>query len=125
MNGVVVTVATLLLGVSAVLALVRAERGPTMLDRTLALDVLTSIVVGAVALHSAWTLRTDTIPVLVALAMVGFIGSVTIARFAAVEPPDEGRILTSEEVAALEAQEEALVEAQLELGTPEDEEEDA
>jgi multicomponent Na+:H+ antiporter subunit F len=110
MNAVVVTIATALFGVSAVLALVRAERGPTMLDRTLALDVLTSIVVGAVALHAAWTLRTDTFPVLVALAMVGFIGSVTIARFAAAEPPDEGRILTAEEVAALEAQERALVE---------------
>lgn len=125
MNAVVVTVATVLLGVSAALALIRAERGPTMLDRTLALDVLTSIVVGAVALHAAWAMRTDTVPVLVALAMVGFIGSVTIARFAAVEPPGEGRILTPEEVAALEAQEQALIEAQLELGTPEDEEESA
>lgn len=121
MNAVVVTITTVLFGAAAVLALVRAERGPTMLDRTLALDVLTSVVVGAVALHAAWTMRTDTVPVLVALAMVGFIGSVTIARFAAVEPPGEGRILTAEEVAALEAQEQALIEAQSELENEEEE----
>lgn len=101
---VVVVVAAALLSAAAVLALVRAERGPTMLDRTVALDVLTSIVLAAVALDAAWTRQVDTVPVLVALALVGFVSSVTIARFAAVEPLGEGRILTHEEVAALEAQ---------------------
>ncbi len=100
---VVVLIAATLFAIAAVLALVRAERGPTMLDRTVALDVLTSIVVGALALHGAWTRREDTVPVLVALALVGFVSSVTIARFAAVEPEGEGRVLTREEVAAMEA----------------------
>ncbi|WP_149205147.1 monovalent cation/H+ antiporter complex subunit F [Actinotalea subterranea] len=101
---VVVLVCAVLLAAAAVLALIRAEKGPTMLDRTIALDVVTSVIVGAIALEAAWSRRIDTVPILVALALVGFIGSVTIARFAAVEPEGEGRILTREEVAALEAE---------------------
>ena len=101
---VVVLVSTVLLVLAALLTLVRTERGPTMLDRTVALDVMTSLLVMGVALHAAWTRRTDTVPLLVALALVGFVASVTIARFAAVEPEGEGRVLTREEVAELEAQ---------------------
>lgn len=110
---VVVVVCGVLLAVAAVLALVRAEKGPTLLDRTVALDVLTSIVVCAVALEAAWSRRIDTVPILVVLALVGFVGSVTIARFVAVEPVGEGRILTREEVAAQEAARRAEEEAGL------------
>lgn len=101
---VVVVLAGALLAATAVLALIRAEKGPSMLDRTVALDVITSAIVGAVALEAAWSRRVDVVPLLVVLSLVGFVGSVTIARFAAVEPEGEGRILTREEVAALEAE---------------------
>jgi multicomponent Na+:H+ antiporter subunit F len=99
----VVALCVVLLAVAGVLALVRAERGPSMLDRSVALDILTSTLVAAVALEAAWARRTDGLPMLVALALVGFVGSVTIARFASVEPEGEGRVLTREELAALEA----------------------
>lgn len=99
----VVAVCVVLLAAAGVLALVRAERGPSMLDRSVALDILTSTLVGAVALEAAWARRTDGLPMLVALALVGFVGSVTIARFASVEPEGEGRVLTREELADLEA----------------------
>ncbi|MDO8106275.1 monovalent cation/H+ antiporter complex subunit F [Isoptericola sp. b441] len=98
----VLVVCTVLLTAAAVMVIVRAERGPSMLDRTIALDTLTAVVVGAVAVHAAWTGRTDTVPVMVALSLVGFVGSVAIARFAAIEPEGEGRVLSREEVAALE-----------------------
>ena len=101
---VVVIVCAVLLTISAVLALVRAEKGPTTLDRTVALDIVTSTIVGAIALEAAWSRRIDTVPILVAVALVGFVGSVTIARFASVEPEGEGRILTREEIAAAEAE---------------------
>ncbi|NCT92010.1 pH regulation protein F [Cellulomonas sp. APG4] len=100
----VVLVCAALIAAGGVLALVRVEKGPSMLDRTVALDVVTSILVAAVALEAAWSRRIDTIPILVVLALVGFISSVTIARFAAVEPEGEGRVLTREEIAALEAE---------------------
>lgn len=101
---VVVLISAALIAGGAILALVRAERGPSMLDRTVALDILTSALIGAVALEVAFSKRTDAVPILVVLALVGFIGSTTIARFAAVEPEGEGRVLTREEVAAMEAE---------------------
>lgn len=84
-------VATVLLAAGALLAVVRMERGPSMLDRTVAFDVLTTALVGAVAVETALSRRTESVPILVALSIVGFIGSVTIARFAAVEPPEGDR----------------------------------
>ncbi|WP_242636697.1 monovalent cation/H+ antiporter complex subunit F [Myceligenerans salitolerans] len=79
--------ATALLAVGAVLAVVRMERGPSMLDRTVAFDVLTTTLVGAIAVEAALSRRVESVPILVVLSMVGFIGSVTIARFASVPPP--------------------------------------
>ncbi len=112
--GIAATVATVLIAAAAVLAIVRLERGPSMLDRTIAFDVLTSTIVGAVAVEAAWSRRTESIPILVVLSLVGFIGSVAIARFAAVEPESERRIRTREEVAAENAAEIAALEAELE-----------
>ena len=74
-----------------------------MLDRTIALDVFVTAIVGAIVLEAAFSGRTDTLPILVVLSLVAFVGSVTIARFAAVEPEGEGRVRTVEEIAAEEA----------------------
>lgn len=108
--GVAVAVAAVLILVGAVLAIVRAERGPSMLDRTIALDVVVTCLVAAVALYASLERRADVVPILVVLSLVGFIGSVTIARFAAVEPEDAGRVRTREEVAA---EDEARLRAEL------------
>ncbi|HEY8719140.1 monovalent cation/H+ antiporter complex subunit F [Pengzhenrongella sp.] len=99
----VVIVCSVLLTAAAVMALIRAERGPSMLDRTVALDVFTTTLVAFVALEAAYVQRIDTIPVLVVLSLVGFVGSVTIARFAAREPEGEGKVRTREEIALEEA----------------------
>lgn len=84
--GTVTIVAAVVLAAGAALAVVRVERGPSMLDRTVGFDLLTTILVGAIALEAAWSRRTESIPILVVLSLVGFVSSVTIARFAAVEP---------------------------------------
>ncbi len=108
--------AAALLLVAGLLAVVRAERGPSMLDRTVALDVFATVLVAGIALEAAWSRRVDTLPILVALSMVGFVSSVTVARFASVEPPEQRRIRTAAEVAAerasLRAAEEAADEAE-------------
>ena len=101
---VVVAICGVLLTVGAVLAVIRAEKGPSMLDRTIALDVVVAAMIAAVALYAAIERRTDVVPVLVVLSLVGFVGSVTIARFASVEPEGEGRVRTREEIAAQEAE---------------------
>ncbi len=104
---VVYVVCFVILLVAAVLALVRIERGPSMFDRILGIDVTTAVLIGLVTLIAAATKRTDVVPVLVALALMGFIGSTAIARFAAAESADEGRILTKEELKEILAQREA------------------
>lgn len=98
----VVIICAVLLTLAAVLSIWRAERGPSMLDRTVALDILITVVVAAVALYASLERRTDVVPILVVLSLVGFVGSVTIARFASVEPKGEGRVRSREEVAAEE-----------------------
>jgi len=116
---VVVTIAAVLLVVAAVLAVVRIERGPSMLDRTVAFDVLTTTLVGTIAVEAAWSRRTETIPILVVLSLVGFLGSVVIARFAARESdealprPAEDALAEHEERATAKAeQREAAVDSE-------------
>lgn len=98
MSPVAMWVGGAMLAVAALLIVVRIERGRSMLDRAIALDMLVASLMAALAMWSAATGRTDLVNVLVVLSLVGFVGSVTLARFVAVEPEDEGRILTPEEV---------------------------
>lgn len=100
---VVAIICGVMLVTAAILSLIRAERGPSMLDRTVALDVFVTTLVGGIVLESALSGRLDTLPILIVLSLVGFVGSVTIARFAAVEPEGEGRVRTLEEIAQEEA----------------------
>ncbi|UZN03593.1 monovalent cation/H+ antiporter complex subunit F [Cellulomonas sp. S1-8] len=101
---VVVLVCGVLLTLGATFAVVRAEKGPSTLDRTVALDIVVTTMIAAVALYAAYFRRADVVPLLVVLSLVGFVGSVTVARFVAVEPEGEGRVRTREEVAAEEAE---------------------
>jgi len=107
---VVMWIGGAMLAVAAMLIVVRIERGPSMLDRTIALDMLVGAAMAALAIWSAATGRSDLVNVLVVLALVGFVGSVTLARFVAVEPEDERRILTRDEVKAQDARMHAALE---------------
>lgn len=69
--------------VAALLVLVRIIRGPSVLDRTIASEVLISIMVCGFGLQAAITRSSTTLPILVSLALLGFVGSVAIARFVA------------------------------------------
>ena len=101
---VVVIICGVLLTAGAALAIVRMEKGPSMLDRTVGLDIVLTTMIAAIAIYAAIERRADVVPVLVVLSLVGFVGSVTIARFASVEPEGEGRVRTREEIAAMEAE---------------------
>ena len=78
---VAVWVAVAMLAVAAVLLVVRITRGPTTLDRAVALDVLVAAVICGLGMEAAINRHTTTLPILVALALIGFVGSVTVARF--------------------------------------------
>ena len=78
-------IAAALLAAAAVLVLIRVGRGPTMLNRAIALDVFTTIVVCGLCIEAAFRGHGTTLPVLVVLSLVGFVGSVSMARFASRE----------------------------------------
>lgn len=85
MNTVLTVCVTVLLSVAALLALARIVRGPSLLDRVVAADVLLSTMVGAVAMEAAINRHATTLPILVALSLLGFVGSVAVVRFVAGE----------------------------------------
>jgi multicomponent Na+:H+ antiporter subunit F len=70
-----------LLSGGALLALVRIARGPSLLDRALATETLLAIVAGGVAVHAALAREAAFVPVLVVVALLGFLGTVAVARF--------------------------------------------
>jgi multicomponent Na+:H+ antiporter subunit F len=78
-----------LLATAAALALVRIAIGPTMLNRVVAMDVLIAVTVAALGLEAAVNQHSTTLPVLVVLSLMGFIGSVSVARFASRERTEE------------------------------------
>ncbi len=80
MNTVLV-ICVAILGVAALLLLARISLGPTMLDRIVALDVLVAVTICGLALEAAVHRHTTTLPVLVVLSLLGFVGSVSVARF--------------------------------------------
>src|SRR5699024_10693631 len=88
---------------AVLVAIIRVERGPSMLDRIVGLDVVIAALIGTAALWSAATGRADLVPLLTVMALIGFVASVTLARFAAIEPQEEGRIGAGQKCRELEA----------------------
>ncbi len=78
---VVLAVCVGFLAVAALLLVVRIALGPTMLDRVVALDVLVAVVICGLGLEAAINQHTTTLPILVVLSLLGFVGSVSVARF--------------------------------------------
>ena len=80
MNVVGVVVAVLL-AVAAALTLLRILRGPSSLDRVVALDMLVAVAICGLAAYAAFTLDSSPVPAVAALTLIGFVGSVSVARF--------------------------------------------
>lgn len=78
---VVLAVCVALLAVAALLLIARISLGPTMLDRVVALDVLVAVIICGLGLEAAANRHATTLPVLGVLSLVGFVGSVSVARF--------------------------------------------
>ncbi|MBC9731623.1 monovalent cation/H+ antiporter complex subunit F [Nocardioides marmotae] len=78
---VVLVVAGAILVVAALLLVVRMTIGPTILDRSVALDVMVAVTVCAIALLTAHTGETYALPVLVVLAGCAFVSAVSVARY--------------------------------------------
>ena len=81
--GVIIAVAGVMLVAAAALTLIRMAKGPGTLDRVVAADVLIATLIAGIALESALRRNLTTIPVILVIALLGFAGSLSVARFAA------------------------------------------
>ncbi|WP_370655316.1 monovalent cation/H+ antiporter complex subunit F [Microbacterium terrisoli] len=68
---------------AALVTLWRIVRGPSILDRAVAADVLLTEVMCVLGADMVFNHHTRTLPVLLIIAAVGVFGSIAIARFVA------------------------------------------
>ena len=79
----VLAVTAVILSLAAGGAIIRIARGPSILDRVLASDVLLAILGAALCIDMAVNRHLNNLMLVVAISVIGFIGSVTVARFVA------------------------------------------
>jgi len=82
MNMLLMTI-LVVFGVAAILTMIRIVRGPSILDRAVASDVLLTEVMCVLGAEMAINGHTRNIPVLLIIAAVGVFGSIAVARFVA------------------------------------------
>lgn len=79
---VVVAVCIGILALAGVLALLRVVRpGTTLADRIVALDLVLLIIVMSIAVSAVGTGSPVFLDVLVVVSLLGFVGTITVARF--------------------------------------------
>ena len=74
-------VAAVLLTAAAVITMFRLLAGPGTLDRLVALDTFVAVTMCAIGTWAAYSLDTTVTYSLTALALISFVGSVSVARF--------------------------------------------
>ncbi len=78
---IAVVVAVVLLSAGAAGTLYRLAKGPSLLDRVVATDTLLVIISAGLAVHAAVVRDPTLVPVLVVVALLAFVGSVSVARY--------------------------------------------
>jgi len=76
-----VQIAFIVLMLSSALCLYRIGRGPTAPDRTVAIDILGTLVVGFCCLMALWTKREYYMNIAIAWALVSFVGTLALAKY--------------------------------------------
>jgi len=80
---ILLTAIMVVFGAAAILTVVRIVRGPSILDRALASDVLLTEVICVLGAEMAINQHLRTLPVLLIVAAVGVFGSISVARYVA------------------------------------------
>ena len=78
---VVAVIAAVLLIAAAVITSYRILAGPNTLDRVVGIDSLIAIAASGLAVWAAYSKDTTVVPAIVALSLVGFLGSAAVSRF--------------------------------------------
>ena len=84
-----IDLALILLLAAVALTLVRMVRGPSLPDRVVALDMLAVLSIALIAVFAVSTEQTAFLDVAIALALIGFLGTVAFARYAERRPTDQ------------------------------------
>ena len=79
-----------LLAMGMILALIRLARGPSLADRVVALDLLSTITVAAAGVYSIGHGQTVFLDVAIVLALIAFVGTVGFAVWMDVGPKEGG-----------------------------------
>lgn len=74
-------IAAVMLAAAASIVMFRILAGPSTLDRLVALDTLVAVAMCGIGTWAAYSLDTTVTYGLTALALIGFLGSVSVARF--------------------------------------------
>lgn len=77
----VFAIAAVMMTLAAVLTMYRLLAGPSTLDRLVALDTLIAVTMRSIGVWAAYSHDTTVTYSLAALALISFVGSVSIARF--------------------------------------------
>jgi multicomponent Na+:H+ antiporter subunit F len=77
------SVLMLVLTVGMVLALIRLIEGPSLPDRAVALDLMTTIAVSMIAMYAIVTGESVFLDAALILALIAFIGTISFARYIA------------------------------------------
>jgi multicomponent Na+:H+ antiporter subunit F len=78
----VIELAMVGLAIAMALTFVRLVRGPSLMDRVVALELIASLVAGIVAVFAIGTDDPTLIDIAIALALVAFLSAVAFARYA-------------------------------------------
>lgn len=74
-------IAAAMLTAAAGITMIRLLAGPSTLDRLVALDTFVAVIMCAIGTWAAYSLDTTVTYSLTALALISFVGSVSVARF--------------------------------------------
>jgi len=89
MNTVWMIAAAMLIAAAAI-TMFRLLAGPSTLDRLVALDTLDAVTMSSVGTWAAFSLDTTVTYSLAALALISFVGSVSVARFRVPDSENRG-----------------------------------
>jgi multicomponent Na+:H+ antiporter subunit F len=77
----VIFVALPLLTIAVILAFVRLLRGPSLADRVVALDLITTLMIGIIAVYAIGTDEPVLLDLAIVLALISFLGTVAFAHY--------------------------------------------
>ena len=78
---IVLWICGITLSIAACLAIVRLAKGPSILERVIATDVLLLVISASLCIEMTFNKHTNNLVFVLLACLVGFVGSVTVSRF--------------------------------------------